>query len=63
MNRKEYQTGNMSITNLENGQFNQWLTERSQNGWTLHTAEFYTNPKSGEQHLFWVLERDVPRVN
>ena len=62
MNRKEYQTGTMTFTNVENGDLSNWLAERSRTGWKLIKTERYFSKQHQEDCLFWTLERDVPRL-
>ena len=59
MKKKEYQTGTITFSKVEDGWFNNWLTERSDSGWKVKLTEQYFSKKSNEDCLFWVLEREV----
>ena len=58
MKKKEYQTGTVTFTQVEDGWLSNWLVERSAQGWTLKTTERYFSKKYNEDCLMFVLERD-----
>ena len=58
MKKKEYQTGTVTFSQVENGWLSQWLVERSNQGWELKTTERYFSTTHQEDCLFWVLERE-----
>ncbi|NQU83903.1 MAG: hypothetical protein HQ536_04290 [Parcubacteria group bacterium] len=62
MKKKEYQTGTVTFSKVEDGWFNNWLTERSNTGWKLKTTERFFSVKHQEDSLFWILEREVEEV-
>lgn len=59
MKTKEYQVGTMAFSQVEKGQFSEWLVERTNSGWTLKSTERYFSKEHNEDCLFWVLEREV----
>ncbi|KQB37665.1 hypothetical protein [Flavobacterium aquidurense] len=59
LKKKEYQTGTVTGTQIENGFLSNWLVERSNTGWTLKSLEKYYSKEKEEDSFVWVLEREV----
>lgn len=57
--KKEYQTGTVTATKIENGFLSDWLVQRSDTGWTLKSLEKYYSKEKGEDSFVWVLEREL----
>ena len=56
--KKEYQTGTMLASKVEEGGLGTWLNERAKTNWTLKILEQYHSKKYGEDAFFWILERE-----
>jgi hypothetical protein len=61
-NKKEYQTGTATASQIEDGFLSAWLIERSKNGWTLKSLEKYFSKKNDEDSFLWILEREIEEL-
>lgn len=57
MKKREYQTKIFSVEEIEDGSFDKWINEQSDNGWKLTSFTQYSSKKLNSEAFLCVIRK------